>query len=146
MTILYRYRDVCDESGQMLLICDEYRSLKETPGGWWVNRIKGPYPTPEIIAHWLANKRMYSVRFVLSGAGKRFCYPTKAAALDSYRIRKARQIQHAQNTLAQAKLGLATAQRLIATGDDLVANRWGEKVMGNPWDSPDYLKRYQPEY
>lgn len=140
MTVLYRYRDVCDESGQMLLICDEYRAIKDTPAGWWVNRLDTPYPTPEIIKHWLANKRLYGVRFVLSGSGKRFAYQSKAAALDSYRIRKARQLEHAQNTLAKAKLGLATAERLITTGDDLPANRWGEKMMGNPWDSEGFLK------
>lgn len=50
-------------------------------------------------------------RFVLKDPnGRRYAYPTKELALNSYIIRKQRQMQHATNTLNQAKANLFNAQ------------------------------------
>ena len=48
-------------------------------------------------------------RFVLKDARKRYAYPTKELALESYIIRKQRQIQHAAATHDAAKENLETA-------------------------------------
>ncbi len=52
-------------------------------------------------------------RFVLRDPnGRRFAYPTKELALNSYIIRKRRQIQHAANTHDTAKANLAVAEKI----------------------------------
>jgi hypothetical protein len=51
-------------------------------------------------------------RFILKDARKRYAYPTKELALDSYIIRKQRQIQHAAATHDAAKEYLDTAERM----------------------------------
>ncbi|MNJ10739.1 hypothetical protein D3C77_49030 [compost metagenome] len=135
-TVLYRYRDICDESGRMYLQEDEYWVLKETPCGWWVARADGGFLNPDVIAYRLANKHSYGVRFVLSGSGKRYAYPSKADALGSYRSRKARQAEIARANLERAALGLQIANRLLTTGSDLPIDRWGLRLMGNPFESP----------
>lgn len=48
-------------------------------------------------------------RFVLKDARKRYAYPTQELALDSYIIRKQRQIQYAAATHDAAKENLETA-------------------------------------
>lgn len=138
--LLYRYRDVCDESGAMFLIEDEYAVLKETPCGWWVQRNDGGFLSPELIAHRLAHKRDYGVRFVLSGQGKRYAYPCKAAALRSYLKRKRSQLHHAKIALEKASLGIKVAERLLNVGDDLKKSRWFQhgRRMGSPFVNPQF--------
>jgi hypothetical protein len=51
-------------------------------------------------------------RYVLKDARKRYAYPTKDLALDSYIIRKQRQMQHAAASHDSAKENLETAQRI----------------------------------
>lgn len=51
-------------------------------------------------------------RFVLKEARKRYAYPTKELALDSYIIRKQRQIQYAAATHDAAKENLDIAKRI----------------------------------
>jgi hypothetical protein len=51
-------------------------------------------------------------RFILKNARKRYAYPTEALALDSYIIRKQRQIQHAAATHDNARENLAAAEAM----------------------------------
>ena len=51
-------------------------------------------------------------KFVLKNARKRFAYPTKELALNSYIIRKRHQIVHAARCHDNAKANLAAAERL----------------------------------
>lgn len=55
-------------------------------------------------------------RFVLKDARKRYAYPTKELALESYIIRKKRQIQYAALAHDNAKANL-TAAEAIARGE-----------------------------
>lgn len=57
-------------------------------------------------------------RFILKVARKRYAYPTKELALDSYIIRKQRQIQYAAATHDAAKENLELAHR-IQRGEDV---------------------------
>ena len=131
--MLYRYRDIIDENGRMTLEEDAYRVLKVTPSGWWICRDDGELPD-NIVAHRLANKRGYDVRFVLSGDGKRFAYPDKQKALYSYRARKCAQVRHADIALKRATLALASIEHLLNVGDTLPKDRWGARILGNPFD------------
>jgi hypothetical protein len=47
-------------------------------------------------------------KFILDGARRRWAYPTKELALDSYRIRKERQIRHCNDMVQAANEGLTT--------------------------------------
>jgi hypothetical protein len=65
-----------------------YEILRKTPKGCW---IKIGYQTE---------------KFILDGARRRWAYPTKELALDSYRIRKERQIRHCNDMIQAANEGL----------------------------------------
>lgn len=66
---------------------DRYRILRRTPKGCWIE----------------ANGRK-AERFVLDVAHRKFAYPTLELAMDSYRIRKRRQIQHLSAQLERAQV------------------------------------------
>lgn len=51
-------------------------------------------------------------RFVLKDARKRYAYPTVELALESYIVRKKRQIKHAASTHDNAKANLAVAEAI----------------------------------
>jgi len=105
----YRYRETGEEDG-VKLICQRYIVVKETPKGYWV-----------LLDHYIEDnwhpgfiKRMQ--KFVLKDSGKRYCYPDRKDALNSFRIRKDRQLSHLRLALALAEYSLAKALELIAAG------------------------------
>jgi tRNA U54 and U55 pseudouridine synthase Pus10 len=51
---------------------------------------------------------------ILKDSSRRFCYPELKDAMNSYRVRKLRQAQHAKLALERAKTGRAQAEALIA--------------------------------
>lgn len=65
----------------------EFRTLKETPCGFWIYQI----------SDWRNNKR-----WVSKTSRKRYAYPTVEEALDSYLIRKRKQIGYAEDTIERA--------------------------------------------
>jgi len=79
--------------GQVVLRCDAYRVKRHTPCGVW---LQDP----------LYFRRGKSERWVSKTARKRFAYPTKMLALESYRARKRRQIDYAKRTLLMARKAL----------------------------------------
>lgn len=90
--ILYRIEDrLLYDGGRMVIEKLEYHVIRRTPKGAWIGRNPGP-PFP-----------YGKDRFVLDGPGKRFAYPTLEAAIESYKIRKFRQIEHLERGLIQAK-------------------------------------------
>lgn len=88
----YRYVDPYD-TDSIHLCTEEWRVDKITPAGYWIES--------------------YGERkFVLAGGGKRYAYPSKEEALDSYIIRKNRQLQHLASTKHKAEHGLFLAKEL----------------------------------
>lgn len=71
----------------------EHRVIRHTDKGVWIE-------------HWSGEK------FIRKDARRRFAYPTKELALDSYIQRKKKQIQHAENLLTHAKAMLHQAELL----------------------------------
>jgi hypothetical protein len=51
-------------------------------------------------------------KFVLNSARRRWAYPTKELALDSYIQRKRKQMRHGENTVAHAKAMLFQAEAI----------------------------------
>lgn len=70
---------------------DHFPVTKKTPKGVWVTAWGGP-------------------KFILDGAGRRFAYPTREQAIDSFMRRKRRQIQILHSNLASAEAQLAFAE------------------------------------
>jgi len=66
-----------------------YRILRKTPKGVW---IKTEWNKPD--------------KFILNSARKRWAYPTRELARNSYRIRKERQICHCNDMINAANAGL----------------------------------------
>jgi hypothetical protein len=75
----------------------EYRVVRRTPKGAWITPI------------WNHNDTEF-LRFVLDGTGRRFAYPTRELARESYIIRKKREIQHCRNQHDRAVRYLALAE------------------------------------
>jgi hypothetical protein len=99
----YRYEDVqfasmCDEFGHsegpgtMQLMCHEYRVLKETECGVWID--------------------MFPKRFVKRHAKKHFACPTKEEALKSFKRRKEVQINILKTQLDRAYRALQLAEEV----------------------------------
>lgn len=76
-----------------------YRVVKVTPCGVWL--------VGELL----------DKHFVLNGARKRFAYPTKELAEESYLIRKQHHVQHCEFRLRKAKHFLKCAENMDTTID-----------------------------
>jgi hypothetical protein len=103
----YRYREENGEDG-VTLICDCFAVIKETPRGYWVIR--------EIYAggYWGPGTLKKYRKFVLKDSVRRHCYPERKDALDSYRIRKLRQIGHLKLSLASVEQAHQKVVELLA--------------------------------
>lgn len=66
-----------------------YQIVKETPCGYWIELYPGS-----------------KQKFVLKGNGKRFAYTSEQWALESFKIRKIRHIQHLKYSLEHAEAAL----------------------------------------
>lgn len=91
----YRYEDMLYGS-QISIRLSTYKVIKLTPKGCW-------------IAHNYDHNHLHK-RFVLSDSRKKFAYPTKEQAMESFIRRKERQIIYLQANLNRAKNALYTAK------------------------------------
>jgi hypothetical protein len=92
----YREVDGYYEGDKPTISLREFKVLSRTEKGAWITDLwdhDGTYK-----------------RFVLDGKGKRFAYPTKELARESYIIRKAREIGHCARQHDKAKKLLHIAQ------------------------------------
>lgn len=87
-----------------------YHLLKETPCGYWIGLYS---PCKAHLEEDLKNPH-YWKKWVSKMGRKRYAYPTKRQALESFIIRKRRQIGHAENLKQFAESALHKAERLEA--------------------------------
>lgn len=85
--VYYRY------DGYEYASLETYDVLRRTARGAWIN-IGLPF------------KGCEKEKFILDGARKRWAYPTKEEALESFRIRKERQIRHCNDMIERANKAL----------------------------------------
>lgn len=78
--------------------------VRRTAKGVWL-RVGGP----EVIGRY-TDLRDIDLKFVLAGEGKRWAYPTREAALDSFTARKRRQIKILEGQLHRARQALRVAE------------------------------------
>jgi hypothetical protein len=75
----------------------KFRVIKRTPKGCW-------------IVHLWDREAQFKKWFILDGTGRRYAYPTRELARESFIIRKRREIQHTANQHDRAVRYLALAE------------------------------------
>jgi len=95
--LFYRYYtewDYCDilfiESVKVSLA--EFQSIKETPCGYWIREICSISGYPYRKKRWISKTSV-----------KRYAYPTKQQAWESYKIRARRRVDYLERDLKRAK-------------------------------------------
>lgn len=73
--------------------CEKYEVIKRTPKGAWIN----------LGYAWEKDPKK---KFILDNARRRWAYPTVELALNSFRIRKERQIRHCNDMIENANIAL----------------------------------------
>ena len=105
----YRYnlraRATLDQFGDysdydLRLYCSEYDILKETPKGYW-------------IGYKDVNPDFNGKRWVSKTAKKRYAYPSKKEALESYILRSKRRIEILKSKIKDTKFGVYLAENTI---------------------------------
>lgn len=89
----YRYESSSD--GTPLL--ERFIAIRETKCGWWI--------VPSYMVYCLENADIYQ-KFVLKTGRKRYAYPTKEEAYNSYKIRKQWRVIHLRRQLDRAEQDL----------------------------------------
>lgn len=107
---------------------------KVTPkGGWVVHSWNWPLREPLTNA---AQLHIAGAVFVKQGTRRAYAYPTIELALESYKIRKTRQIQHAENSIRAAENGLSWARRAEIEEEFVVFAEPAQKEFELPSDGP----------
>lgn len=99
----YRFRDIITEEG-VCLVCDKFHPVRETKCMYFVVPDWAVTKTGSI--HTSTRKRVHKDSL------RRYCYPTKELAFESYKKRKARQLM-----LAEESVEKATTALKFASGD-----------------------------
>lgn len=104
MTDHYRYSTAWYEDGKPRFWLDRFVCIKETEHGYWV------------VPDWQKSydPAFQERRWVSKTSRKRFCYPTRELAWESYRIRVTRRLVHLQRAMAAAEV-VAEAVSLTET-------------------------------
>lgn len=107
--ILYRYVDSWrfNDFGFELT---EYFVVKETPCGYWFVPMRASHLHAEI-------QKKYR-RWVSKDAEKRYCYPTKELAWNSYKIRKRWQVRRLKGQLERAECVLDRVAGMDAPAEE----------------------------
>lgn len=97
--IRFRYVDPHDSDEGAEPWLTSYTIFKKTPKGCWIV-LSGSEPSK------------YNQKFILDGHGRRYAYSDRTEALESYIIRKQRQVQHSAATHDKAQKLLVLARRM----------------------------------
>ncbi len=103
------YREVNSRmSDDVLAIsCIEYNVVKRTPRGAWIE----PKWVTDYNFEDLEHRKMHW-KFILDGVGRRFAYPTRELARESFIARKRKEIQHCGRQHDRAVRYLALAETM----------------------------------
>lgn len=104
----YRLRDCLTEDGVTVKI-ERFRVIKLTPQGCWVVSEYSPlWLTPQELI-----KRKYA-KWIRWASNKKYCYPTMAQAVASFKRRKEVQLSKLEHQLAQVKF---VVEKMVALSD-----------------------------
>lgn len=117
LPVLYRYETSGSHTSQVGLFCDQFRAIRETPKGWWIE-------------YW--GDKGQARKWVAKTGRKRFAYPTKELALESFVARKQHMIAKLEYTLGTTKTALELAKQIQA----------GEKTDNDSLPNPGFTLGY----
>lgn len=106
---LYRFEDAISPAG-VTITCDEFTVVGETPACYYVMRKHDASMRAVFGDDWGKKRRK---RVLKDQHGKRYCYTDKRLALESYKVRKFRQNEHATLAKERAEAGYAEAIKLL---------------------------------
>ncbi len=125
----FRYIDEISPDG-VTIVCQRFVVLRESEQCYWITRDRNIGWAEK----WAADGRKspHIKRVLKESYGRRFAYPDKAKALHSYKVRKRRQLGHAQLAMERAKTALEDLrdvdaiadERLCAGGDFIKELNW----------------------
>jgi hypothetical protein len=84
------------------LVLEEYNLYKETPKGYWIHR-----------GMWGVHKIRSDCKWIPKDSKRRFAYPTKKEALNSFIIRQKYKIKILSYQVENSKSGILLAEREI---------------------------------
>jgi len=103
----YRETNALWSDNLLAISCDEYRVAKSTPAGFWIEPLWVATYSFESMEH-----RRLHWHFILKGLGKRYAYPTRELARQSFIARKKKEIQHCARQHDRAVRYLALAETM----------------------------------
>ena len=98
--IHYRYSDYI-YGHDIKIRLEVFYTVKETPKGYWV------------ISSYIPDSKK---RWVSKTSTKRYCYPTKEEAFNSYKIRKNRHLQHIRKQMDHVNVILSQIESIDQRG------------------------------
>lgn len=104
----YRYYATLDEDG-VHVQCERFVVIGETECCWYVIRESMQHCAGRdwsAASPWLKKQRKRVLKYS-SASSRRFCYPNKAHALESFKQRQKWRVAHANSSLAIAELSLS---------------------------------------
>ncbi len=103
--IYYREVNARWANDTLAISCVKYNVVRRTPKGAWIEPCwVTDYNFDDL------DRRKIHWKFILDGVGKRFAYPTRELARESFIIRKKREIMHCKNQHDRAVRYLALAE------------------------------------
>ena len=118
MTTFYRYEDLLyawnylNEIPIVQIRECKYYLISKTPCGYWISSNENYSQMEERYTNYIPHV-LEKKRWVSKTATKRFAYPTKKEAMESFIARKQRQVTILTHKLSQAKDALAQAKIVI---------------------------------
>ncbi|MEW5543484.1 hypothetical protein [Pseudomonas soli] len=122
----FRYVDEISPDG-VTIVCQRFVVLRESEHFYWITRDRYAGSFSEVI------KSPLIKRVSKESYGRRYAYPDKALALNSYKVRKRRQIGHAQLAIERAKAALEDLKDVDAISDEHLCSG-GDYIKELTWD------------
>ena len=110
----FRYIDEISPHG-VSIVCLRFVVVRESEQCYWITRDRNIVWAKTFVAE--GRKSPHIKRVLKESSGRRFAYPDKAKALHSYKVRKRRQLGHAQLAMERAKTALEDLREVDAIAD-----------------------------
>ena len=105
----YRYFATLDEDGVHVL-CERYVVIGETQRCWYVIRSEYAHYAGTNWSTAIPWRKKLRKRVLKESSGRRYCYPDKIKAMESFATRQRWRIAHANRSIAVAELALSVAR------------------------------------
>ena len=111
----FRYIDEISPDG-VTIVCQRFVVHRESEHCYWITLERNAGWASEWVAQ--GRKSPLIKRVLKDSSGRRYAYQDKANALRSYKLRKRRQLGHAELALERAKTALADLKEVVEIEDE----------------------------